>query len=258
MKYLSLLMLCLTFTTVSYTAEVGVDEPEEKTPAEQVLDIKDLMIVLEDNLRNDRHDSVVQLYAKEIEDKLEKLIKDADSDKKDSKKKEKKENPEKTVDNNEPNKNPPKDSKLHQVTVAPHVIQRERMPWETREYDNWASLPDVKRANMLQTYNEFENLPGRWKVRIRAYFYSIASLDPENVKNEEIMVINQNWSKQDRILEDLKDLKVKEILKEKVAASEEYERGQRVKEVEDETYTKQMELREIRNDKIQEIRSRKP
>lgn len=174
--------------------EVESPEKEDKTAAEELRDIADLMVDVEDKLRDDRHDKAVQIYGKEIEDRLEKLIKEVEVNEKKS--------------GDKTGKKPMKDSKITSAEVPRQVIQRERMPWETKEYDNWARLSEIHRGSIIQTYNNFDNLPMRWQQRISAYFLSIIETDPESIENQARMKEVQKWTRLDRVHADYYKLEI--------------------------------------------------
>jgi hypothetical protein len=193
----ALILSLVLFTFPIFGTEV---ELPEKTVFDEIHEIIDVMVNLEDRLHDDRHDLVVQLQGKEIEDRIEKLIKDIEDDDKDE-------------ENGKPRtrtkikpseaKIPMKDSKLKRQDVPAKVIPREQMAWDTQAYHDWARLQDLKRDSILQSYHE--ELPARWKKRLEAYFLSINA--------EEIAVLDakmkarQAWLKKRLIEQDIQNKK---------------------------------------------------
>jgi hypothetical protein len=194
------LIVMLVFFALPLFAEEVMIEEEQKTVGEELIDISHLMVELEGRLYDDRHDLVLQLQAKEIEERMEKLIKDAEEEEKN----EKEGKGTKKKDSKKPGE-PKKDSKLEQRQVGEElkVIHRERMPWETREYDDWARLSNIKRDPILQVYNN--EMPVLWKKRLMAYFLSIN--EEENEKTDKQLKLKQAWIKKRLVEMDLDDAK---------------------------------------------------
>lgn len=188
MKYLIFLIVFNLFAQDDVYVEKKIN-----TVAEEVYEIKNLMVNLEDILHEDRYDQIVQLKGKEIENKIEKLIKDAEE-----------------IDDNNLNKNskvnaPKKDSKIDKKNIdeALKVIHRNRPLWETSSYDNWAKLQNCTREGIIQTYRE--ELPVLWEKRIRAYFLSINSEEDDRL--DKILKKKQAYIKSAIIARDADNIK---------------------------------------------------
>ncbi len=135
-------------------AEVPSPPPDEKTVAEEIHDISFLMQCVANRLRDDDSSQPVQLDSKEVIERMEKLIKDAE---------ECETHPLKV------GRKPAPDSEL-----TPHKPSNN--PKENTIYDDgtgnvWAKLPRSQRGEMIQVYaREF---PLIWRLRISAYLLSI-------------------------------------------------------------------------------------
>jgi len=147
------LLLMTVFTTTSFAIEIEQPEQLEKDDLQELKDIQLLMVDVHDALRADRHDKVVQMKEKEIEERLAKIGHDIEV------KEKRKENGQK--DGKNPNKNPSKSG-------IPARIDR-TYPWSTDAA--WVHLPPETRASIIQSYSK--ELPSLWRARISLYFISV-------------------------------------------------------------------------------------
>src|ERR1017187_6813372 len=131
MKLLLTLIMFLLISQPILAEDIIIDHPE-KSVVEQLLDIKDLMVQLEDKLNDDRVDIAVQLVGIDIEKALIKLIKDAeDSEKNKSNSDSDDKNNSNSQKNNtkEKSQKGSKDSNGSASKIG-EVIHRDRLPWE--------------------------------------------------------------------------------------------------------------------------------
>jgi hypothetical protein len=174
MQKLLIIFLSIFVSFSVYSTEVYLDK-EEKTLIEELLDIKDLMVAVEDNLRDDRTDKVVQMKGQEVEDRLDKLIEEIDAYEK--------------KHGREIGRKPMKDSKIDKSKVNERVWKTfvlERAPWMTKGYDDWAKLQPATRERILQSWSD--EIPLRWQRRIMAYWMSVGAEEKkwEDAEKEKI------------------------------------------------------------------------
>ena len=148
-----LLLLLTVYIATSFAVEIEQPEQIAKDDLQELKDIQLLMVDVHDALRADRHDKVVQMKEKEIEERLSKIGHDIEA------KEKRKENGQK--DGKNPNKNPSKSG-------IPAKIDR-TYPWSTDAA--WTHLPPETRSSIIQSYSK--ELPSLWRARISLYFISV-------------------------------------------------------------------------------------
>ncbi len=140
-------------------------EPEEKTDADKLRDIVELMKDVEYKLWEERADTTVQIDGKKVEDELEKLIREVEG--------------RGDGDGNKNGKKPMHDSHGWHVVVP--EIERENKAGGADSRDGWSKLVARKREEMVQVWAS--ELPLRWKSRISAYFLSLAKAEAVEEKH---------------------------------------------------------------------------
>ncbi len=140
-------------------------EPEEKTDADKLRDIVELMKDVEYKLWQERADTTVQIDGKKVEDDLEKLIREVEArgDKPGNK------NGKKALD----------DSHGWHVMV-PETEEGCVRAFDPDARDRWSKLVARKRDEMVQVWAS--EMPLRWKSRISAYFLSLAKAEAVDEK----------------------------------------------------------------------------
>jgi hypothetical protein len=166
--------------------ETGMpDIPDANQFGERLMKLSDDMVEFERKLRDDRHDTTVQIEGDEIERKIDQLIEDI--------KKLAQDNP-----NSPPNdgsgsssgRNPrpnegragaPKpeggseanNSKQMQPAGDSGGTGAKATPSVTGRHERWATLPAKDRDELFQIYRP--EVPLKWRRRIEAYFFSVAA-----------------------------------------------------------------------------------
>lgn len=182
----------------AFAAEVEQPAPKRNDPIEELFEIKDLMVALQDRLEDDRTDQLVIERGIDIEKRMQKLIDDQEDDEKNKKKQDKNSEDKSKTKNNKPNNESLKDSKLSSEK-AWEVIAMSKVAWETRAYYDWVKMTEIRRDNIIQIYNNFDNIAPKWQERIRLYFLSVNLTTQANEKD---MKEKQKWAREDRIRED--------------------------------------------------------
>ena len=155
-------------------ATAGVPDAQEHTGALTALSQE--MKAVEEKLRNDRHDRAVQVDQKKIEDQLSQLIEQIEKMQSQSSsssgQKQKQEGQEKKPGNQDgqkqPSTSPMQDSKLGGSAAKGALNPAE----VAGKQDDWARLPPAMREELYQIPGA--DMPARWKLRISAYYYSLA------------------------------------------------------------------------------------
>ncbi len=117
-------------------------------------------------LRADRHDRVVQLKGKEIEERLEKMGHEVEAQEAKQEKEAKLE--ERMGPAPKTGKKPAKSSQFSNVPAK--VEKSTDQPWRKNQ-DDWAKLQPERRAAVLQTWSE--EFSPIWRKRLIAYFSSV-------------------------------------------------------------------------------------
>ncbi len=168
--------LVLALWSSLWAIEATVD-PKQNTVAEEVHEIAQIMLTVENQLRDDKTGETVKADIKEAIDRMEKLIKDA----------EELEGPD------SPYKRGLKalrDSRAEDRHIKPkiRVLAEANDGRYVRYPDSWASLPRAERGEILQVWAR--EIPLRWQQRIAAYFLSVNAAEneasPKLVKKVEV------------------------------------------------------------------------
>lgn len=160
MKYLLLLLLSSSLYAIE--AVDALDKSVEEELQEIVVE----MTRMETNLRLDRTDESVQLKGKEIQDKLEKLIKDVE------------------INSVKTKFNTLRQKQLAQIAgIVPPTPFIQTLPEGEALFkpgilnndfrNSWAKLDSKNRELILQSYQP--DIPLKWQLRIAAYYLSIAT-----------------------------------------------------------------------------------
>lgn len=162
------ILLAAVLTVRLWAVEVGVDQ-KHNTVAEEVHEIAGVMWEIENQLRDDKTDALVQLNLKEAIDRIEKLIKDAE------------ELPAGNADSDyKRGLRALKDSDTKGDVKRPQVASHQE-PYEFQiQPGDWASLPRKERGEIVQVWAS--EVPLRWKQRIAAYFLSLNAVESEAKK----------------------------------------------------------------------------
>ena len=161
-------ILLIIFCTFCHGQEVYV-EKEEKTLQSELIEISDKMEEMASLLREDRHDTTVEIQGKEILEQMQKLIREVEV----------------VEQKNNPSNKTKRDLALLYLAGKARTPDGSKLPeqgevsWknkplpqsETRNF--WATLPPNSRDNISQLWSS--EIPLRWKKRVEAYFISIAA-----------------------------------------------------------------------------------
>ncbi len=135
MRWLLLLIL-----VVPVMAQEVYIEHEELSVEEEVHEIANVMMTVENKLRDDQHNHTVQIAIQETIDRMEKLIKDAEE-----------------IEECSPDHGR-KDSLLALKYGAPRSLKRppkpstdpkDKVQYDERDNDEWARLPQSKRGEIM-------------------------------------------------------------------------------------------------------------
>ncbi|HYG74980.1 MAG TPA: HEAT repeat domain-containing protein [Planctomycetota bacterium] len=153
--------------------------PEQEDYQKQLTDLSGSMKSVEQKLRDDRHDEVVQVDQKDIDDKLTNMISELEKmaqmkqqqqqqkEKQDSKRRLSMMTGEQQSPSPKPGKagsKPPPPERAESKLNAGRVVGGN---------ENWAKLPAAERDELLQIFRP--EVPLRWRQRLEAYFVSIAA-----------------------------------------------------------------------------------
>lgn len=154
------ILLFLVLSLNVFSNEVFI----EKTAYEELKEIESLMDRMSTQLYWDRTDQSVQLRGKEIENRLNALIKEVEA-RKDSQ-----------IISSLRHKQL-KELAGTYTPPPPRPLTKEEIRKDTVEkvdyHKKWANLPPINREQILQSINS--EIPLRWRDRIAAYFISIAA-----------------------------------------------------------------------------------
>lgn len=159
-----LILFLLASPVLAEEIDPGGDGPQ--TVSDELYDIYDKMREMEDSLRGDKTNARVQLNGKEIEDQLDKLIKEIEEAKESDRPPRGKVLAERWKKLRSLASDNPKPRTIPPGSVRPS--SESRIPVR----NSWYNLPPDARGEMIQTYAA--ELPLKWKARIAAYFISIA------------------------------------------------------------------------------------
>ncbi len=157
----------------------GKDGDEEMNPARELTHLATEMQEVEGKLRDDRHDMGVQGQGTQIENRLVTLIETIDQSSSSAsppssgdKKKDQQGKKQQTggqANNGKSGGSPLQESKLGAAAAAGAT----NAATVAGKQDAWAKLPPAQRDELLQAYRE--EIPERWRKRLEAYFFSIAT-----------------------------------------------------------------------------------
>lgn len=157
-------LLIFTFFALSVCAEEDV-----------LRKLSEGMKEAEQMLRDDRHDVFVRVKLKALDDQLDGMIKELEKQQSEQQKQnqqnQQQQQKQQAQRQNQNSASPLANSQLG-PTVRPVEPQGPTAKVE-KKADKWASLPPAARDELLQTYGS--DVPVRWRKRIEAYFYSVAT-----------------------------------------------------------------------------------
>lgn len=159
----------LTILCTGLLAEEIEIIPEWKTVPEEISEIATLEMTIENRLRDDKHDKLLQIDIDESIARMEKLIKDAEEIEIDSPDDGRKRDLLKlkySAGSSRPDRKPP---------CVSGTDPKDKVVYDHRDSDEWARLSRSMRGEIVQVYAT--DLPLLWKKRIAAYFISVNADD---------------------------------------------------------------------------------
>jgi hypothetical protein len=156
--------LILFFTVLAFSTSYGIEadlKDNLKTPAEELDELASRMSDLEAKLRGDQIDGSVVVDGKEIESRLDKLIKEVEADSKKFRET-KRDKQIGQLAGKGPGKAVPKPGSITRL-----------LPVTPGSADSWTKLPPADRFQIIQSY--VADVPLRWRKRLESYYVSIAA-----------------------------------------------------------------------------------
>jgi hypothetical protein len=184
MRTLAPLLLLALLARQVLSTEIQVDDSAPKDIIDELYDLVRDMDDLTDKLRDDQTNDSVSVFGKQIEDKLDGLIKEIENAKPSIRRPARSDQALKAA-----GREPKKISCLSPLTpgkVTPHRIVLQEFT-----DSQWYKLPDARRGEMIQTWAS--ELPVRWKCRIEAYFVSVAANESDaEIRNANLEIRNKS------------------------------------------------------------------